>query len=258
MTVPAWQSVTSGSTVGNAGQINQFLAAHPASFHRQGTSYANGPATSTSSVSTSGNTWIAQPFTLSSSKTTINRIELFPNLTGVGMDSTVNIETDSGGSPSGTILYSVTVPKEFQGANNYVSIPVNLSGLTASAKYHIVVIPSSNSTTNTLKLSLGVVTSNALLTSGNSGTSWGSSNGTLLFNVFSGTNGVLRNVSEDGVTVTTGAIIGTNSSPTRWIGWDYLIVSGQSISPSTLREYTGIIRSVRTLTYSGSQLITVT
>lgn len=251
--IPTWHAVTSGVSTGNAGDINQFHGTHPASFCRQGTQAVTGAATATSTVNTLNDTWIDQPFTMSG--TIIGRIELFVNIVASGMDCTVQLQSDNGsGKPNGTVLYQVTLPLDFSNVGTYLSLPAFITGLANGSVYHIVTVPTATSASNGLSLSYGATTGTAYNTSTNSGSTWTTGSGTLLFNIFQGNNGVLRNVAEDGTTVTNSSIVSSNSLPLRWTGLDYNISSSQSTTPTTYREYVGSIRGSRSFSYTSGVL----
>jgi hypothetical protein len=115
--------------------VTQFLGTHGCALLYQGTSQVADTTTVTGSLGTntgSAAQWVDQPFTTAASQTTITRIELWLNEQGTGADTTVEIRTDNAGAPSNTTLFSVTLPLEFLAiAGGAVSIPVNLTGLTA-------------------------------------------------------------------------------------------------------------------------------
>jgi hypothetical protein len=84
-----------------------------------------------------------------------------------------------------------------------------------------------------------------------------------LFNVFSGTGGVTRNIIEDSPTV---------GPPAKWTGYDYAnttrVVSSGNLPTNSARDgntgvtveriVCGALRSVRTFTYSAGNLSAVT
>ena len=191
--------------------------------------------------------WIDQPFTTAAAQTTISRIELWLNLAGTGADTTVEIRTDNAGAPYVT-LFSVLLPLEFLAiAGGAVSIPVNLTGLTATTKYHIV-IDGTASTANYVTIGRSVLVAGQEVQVSATGTSaWGnfSTGFTGYFNVFSGVNGVLRNTYED--------------SGARWTTIDYTnSAAAGNTTPIHIGEYTtGSLRSWRTLTYVSGQLTSV-
>lgn len=79
----------------------------------------------------------------------LGRVEL--ELVKYGEGADVVIEVRSGlnidGSTDGTLLKSVTLPKEFlPGTYSYVSIPIGIGGLSPSGKYWIVIKQNGDST----------------------------------------------------------------------------------------------------------------
>lgn len=253
MSAPTYHSVSSAATQ-SAGDITQFLGAHASALLYQGTSQVSDTTTPTGTIGTNTGAaaqYIAQPFVTAVGQTTISRIELFIAQQGTGADTSVEIRTDNAGVPSNTTLYSITLPLDFA-QNLAVSIPINLTGLTASTKYHIVIDGTGN-TTNYLLLSRSATSVNAFLTSSNGGSGWAAGGFTLYFNVFSGVNGVLRNTYDD--------------AGARWTTIDYTnSVAAGNTTPIHIGEYTaatgglstGALRSWRTCTFTSGQLTSVT
>lgn len=207
-----------------------------------------------------GPVYLDQPFTTAGGQTTITRIEIFCQQNGVGSDTTIGIYADSAGSPTGSALAQCSLPSDFQAnGSTSVSFPFNLTGLVAATKYHIVIAGTSD-TSNIAIVNIGVLTGSALQYNFlGVGHTWTAGTSTVMFKVYSGVNGVIRNIAEDGTTVTTGGIVATNSSPARWIGIDYAMGSASTSGPpTTLREYTGALRSVRTIAYSSGLPTTAT
>jgi hypothetical protein len=245
---PAWLAAVAGQTA-RAGQINQFLGTHSLALLYQGTSQVSNTASGTGVLGTNDSTraqWIAQPFTTAGGQTTITRVEIWLSQQGTGADTTLELRTNNAGVPSNSILASTTIPADFQ-TNAWISIPLNVTGLTAATMYHLV-IDGTASTVNWCNVSRSTPTVvNQILFAYASTGPWTGIAATMDFNVFAGVNGVLRNTLEDG-----GA---------RWTGLDYSITA---LPPTTIREYTvgssvaTALRSVRTLNYSGGQLTSVT
>src|ERR1700733_1546423 len=110
-----WHAVASGGTQ-SAGDITQFLATHGCALLYQGVSQVADTTTTTGNLGTntgSAAQWVDQPFTTGASQTTITRIELWLSAQGTAADTTVEIRTDSGGVPSNTALFTITLPLEF-------------------------------------------------------------------------------------------------------------------------------------------------
>lgn len=224
--------------------MNQFLGTHGVGLIAyQGNLKVTGAAAVNATLDTNTGAaaqWIAQPFTTIALQTTVTRIEMMPTLVGTGADLTIDIQSNAAGSPSGVVLATITFPKEFQPAGaTYVSFPLNVTGLVAATLYHIVVHGTA-STTNFARFQLGNQNLSRTQISSN-GVTWANSTlaRTAMFNIYADVNGLLRNTYED--------------SGARWTGFDYAANSGPL---STIREYTGALRSSRTITYGASGLPT--
>jgi hypothetical protein len=91
----------------------------------------------------------ASRFTLTG-QTTIGRVELELVKYGAGADLTIEIRDNTfnpNGSNDGVLLKSVTFPaKLFPTSAQYVSLPIDLSGLTAGAQYWLVLKKNGDST----------------------------------------------------------------------------------------------------------------
>lgn len=245
MANPVYHAPKTGDAY-SAGDVTQFLASHPATILYNGTAAVTGAASASGNLGTNtgaATQWVAQPFTTIGGQTTVTRVELDFLIQGTGADLTIDLRTDNAGNPSTTVLVTTTFPLEFEpGSAALISVPLNITGLSAATKYHIVVNGTA-STTNYCNLKRGTTSGSAALTSSN-GTSWASAGVTLLFNVYQGINGVPRNLWCD--------------SGSLWAGYDYAMGSaGTSGPPTTERVYCGTFRSLRTLTYSGGLLTTV-
>ena len=244
MATPPWHAVAAAGTL-SVGDITQFLGTHGCSLLYQGTSQvADTTAVTGSLVTNTGSAaqWIAQPFTTAVGQTTITRIELDLVGIGTGHDTTVEIRTDNAGAPSNVTLFSITLPLEFE--TGIISIPINLTGLSASTKYHIVV-DGTVDTSNYVAVQRSATSVNAALLSASGTGSWSSAGFTAYFNVFSGVNGVLRNTYED--------------AGARWTTIDYTnSAAAGNTTPVHIGEYTtGSLRSWRTCTFTNGQLVSV-
>jgi hypothetical protein len=241
MSTPAWNAVVVGSPFA-AGNINQFLGTHDVNAYiYQGVSTLDGVSSGTGTVYTNSGSaaqYIDQPFTTAVGQTTLTRIDIYVGANvGDGADTTIGIYADSGGAPTGTALASYVLPKEFD-LNGWVSMPFGLTGLSASTLYHIL-IEGTTDTSNYSGFADGTTINAAAQTSPTGiGGTWTTLGKELAYNICAGTNGLLRNTIEDG-----GA---------RWVGLDY---TAEKLT--TIREYNGTFRSVRTLTYTGGILTSV-
>ena len=189
--------------------------------------------------------YIGQSFVLPAGQTTLTRAELNLQLVSAGTDITFGLQADSTGKPSGTNLFTATVPLEFLSATaRWVSVPLYLTGLTAGATYWIVAQPAGTST-NYVQWNTNATASGVLAVSGD-GVTWTTVTGTYsLFNVFNAAGGNVRNLIED--------VTGSPPAPSRYTELTY-----SNGLVSTVYEYVGNFRNVRTLNYAGGVLTTVT
>lgn len=181
----------------------------------------------------------AMGFTLTG-VTSISRVELDIAMDGTGADLTVKIYTDNAGD-LGTLLKTVVVPKEFLPASQaYYSVPINLSGLTAGAKYWIVVAKAGDST-NHFHL-YGEATNTADTFRSLTGTSDWAAENDIHFKVYSGNTGDLIHL-----------ITGTNMVETYIYGVEDLETIHQYCPPSD--GSAGGIRKVIPITFDGDYLV---
>src|SRR6185437_6476820 len=137
MSAPAWLGATTGSA-GQAGQVNQFLAAHAGTYLYQGTLKVS-QITSAGGTQASNGLYIAESFTTAGGQTVTGYVMVFAAVTGSPSPWVISLQTDNSGAPSGTVLASSAVPKEFvTGLGGWVAIPLPAAGLTAATRYWIV------------------------------------------------------------------------------------------------------------------------
>lgn len=127
-----------GVTVFNASNMNELLNPQSATLILEGTAFdSNGP--SANNVWEEVHTYNFAFRITTTGVTSLSRIELEIDKDGSGQDLTLLIkDTDFNpdGSNEGTTLATILVPKEFlPAAGGWISIPVNLTGLTAGANY---------------------------------------------------------------------------------------------------------------------------
>lgn len=241
MAVPTFHSVSQNSTF-SAGDVNQLLGTHAVSYLNQGAETATGiAATGTLNTNTGAAAqYITQPFTTIGGQTTISRVEFLVALGGTGADTTIGIYANSGGNPTGAALFSITFPLDFAPTvAAYISVPC-IATVTASTIFHLV-ISGTASTSNFLKFSDGTTVGSAAKTSPTGvGGTWTTAGKQLCYNIFNSTDGVLRNTYED--------------AGARWTGFDYNQSGSSNTTISAIREYTGALRSVRALSYTGGIL----
>lgn len=138
MSAPVWLGATSGQA-GQAGQVNQFLAAHATTYLYQGALQAN-VTTSGAAGDHSNGLWLAQSFTTSAGQTAVGYVMIMTETTGAPPLWTLSIQANSAGVPSGTPLVTALLPKEFVSgaAYGWVAVPLPVTGLTASTQYWLV------------------------------------------------------------------------------------------------------------------------
>lgn len=231
MATPSWHDANNGSTA-VPGDIEQFLGAHEVQIAYQGTSNVSNTTAQASQYSTNG-LFLDQPFVLPNNVSEVDRVELRMALVGAGTDVVVQLEADSGGNPSGTALAIVTVPLDFLASGvRWVSVPLYATGLTGGATYHIVVNAAGDAT-NSMNFGASGSATPALKTSTN-GSTWSATATQLMFNVFIGNTGPIRNVVED--------------AGARWV--ECAVDSLNRIS--ALYEYVGSFRNSRTVSYDAT------
>lgn len=121
-------------TVFDENTMNALISAQSSSliFDGDQVTASTGAGTTENNLSTAD---LSESFVLTG-QTTIGRIELDLKKYGVGADLTVEIRETTVG---GTLKKSVTFPKKlFSATASYVSLPIDLSGLTAGGTYYIV------------------------------------------------------------------------------------------------------------------------
>jgi len=141
-----------GVTVLDEVQMNSLLAAQPSVLIFDGDQVDAKTGTGVTDNDLSLNTYIAR-FTLTG-QTTIGRVELELTKAGAGADLTLEIRDNTfaaDGTNDGVLLKSVTFPaKIFPTSAAYISLPVDLSGLTAGAYYWLRVNKAGDATNRLL------------------------------------------------------------------------------------------------------------
>lgn len=141
-----------GVTVLDEGFINSILAAQPSTLIFDGSTADAKTGTGVTDNDLSLNTYIAR-FT-SAGQTTIGRVELELTKAGAGADLTLEIRDNTfaaDGTNDGVLLKSITFPaKIFPTSAAYISLPVDLSGLTAGAYYWLRVNKAGDATNRNL------------------------------------------------------------------------------------------------------------
>lgn len=137
LVVPAYLAATAGSQA-LAGQVNQFLVSHSATYVQAGTRQA-AQTTSGSGFASSVNQWIAQSFTTTSSQTTTGYVVVTASVGGSPSPWVFSIQASSSGTPSGAPLASTPLPAEFVPASaGPVTVILPVSGLSPSVTYWLV------------------------------------------------------------------------------------------------------------------------
>jgi hypothetical protein len=237
--VPAWLGATAGSPA-QAGQVNQFLGAHPATVLYAAVQQA-AQNTAGSGAQNSNGTWIAQSFTTGAAQTALGRVVLTLADTGSPAPLTVSLYANSGGNPTGAALVSTSVPKEFlTGSAAALSIPLPAT-VTALTTYWIVTT-AVGSVGNLYSWSKSNQVTGCSTSS--NGTSWTAQAFGLLYQVYDQTgSGNLTHTWED--------------SGARWTGLTYTSNQISGLVEYTAAQASGYIESNRALTYSSGQLVGV-
>lgn len=244
--VPAWLGATTGgSNVGQAGQINQFLGSHTAQYLYAGTQTSAQTTAGTGGVTTNG-TYLAQSFTTAMGQTAVGYVTANILSTSAPASLIVGLYASSGGAPTGSALVSVTASKEYVAfAPSYITLPLPVTGLTASTTYWIVTQPSGTSgaacfTWNKSNQVSGASTST-------NGTTWTAQTYGLLYTVYD-------------QSIITPLTATWEDAGARWTWFNYN--TNGTISQFT--EYTvsqgtnNYVQSDRNLTYGGSPAIVLT
>lgn len=242
MATPAWLAATAGAPP-LAAQINQFLVSHATTYIYTGALVASQSTAGTGSVASDG-LWVAQSFTTGSGTSGIGRIVLTLAVTGTPGPLTLQLQSNSAGAPSGTVLGQVVIPPNWAPATaGAVSIPLPVAGLAPSSVYWIVAEPAGDAG-DYFALSESNQTSGAA-TSVN-GTTWSAQTYGLLYAVYdqSPVLPLVHTWADTGARVTAMTFNGT-------------------ATPATIEEYTvaqdtgQYAYSTRSMTYSGTVLASV-
>jgi len=141
-----------GVTVLEETQMNSIISAQPSVLIFDGAQADAKTGSGVTDNDLSANTYIAR-FTLTG-QTTIGRVELELSRAGSGADLTLEIRDNtfkSDGTNDGVLLKSITFPaKIFPASASFISLPVDLSGLTTGAYYWLRVDQAGNSTNHLL------------------------------------------------------------------------------------------------------------
>jgi len=246
MTTPTWASAQVGTSA-QAGQINMFLGSHQAQYIYTGTNQGVGGAAPTATFTDmkSGGTPSLAAKIVAYPATTVSYAWVWLKATGNAADVTAQWWTNSGSTPGAQFggSPSVTIPAEivssFGGTGGFwVAFPMPITGLTATTTYWLV-LSSPGSSTNFVSWAVdSAVTGRA--TNPNSPPSGAWTTQTANFScVVWGTDVAPFNLNfiwED--------------SGAGWVGltWD---AAGKNIT--TIAEFCGALRSVRSLTATSGE-----
>jgi hypothetical protein len=241
--VPNWLAATPNQPP-QAGQVNQFLGAHPTTYLYQGTLKDN-QQTAGSGAVTSNGTYIAQKFTTAIGQTAVGLAAVVLAAPGTpGATLPVSIYASSGGAPTGSPLLTANVAPEYANfAPSFVTIPLPLAGLTASTAYFLVTGPAGPNGTNCFSWSKSNQVTGAYTST--NGTTWTAQAYGMRFEIFDqSVTGPLTCTWEDA------------GARWTWLGYN---ASNQmnALSEYTAAQNAGYLQANRTLTYSGTSLIGV-
>lgn len=137
-----------GQTIVSAANMNQLLSMHDVAIITDGTKFSGKEGAGIAEFDCAGLNRAVRFTATGVDEVTRLELELIKN--GSGADLAVEIRTgfNPDGSTDGTLLKSMTIPKEFiPEAKSYWSIPLDLTGLTLDSQYWVV-IPRSGDATN--------------------------------------------------------------------------------------------------------------
>jgi len=239
MTINAFKNNVS---IFNESVMNPILALQDFTITYEGTQFDGATAAGTTENSLADYYYVSE--LKNSAGTTFSRIDLELKKDGEGQDFTLYIldgDFSSGGTAEGTVLKTVVVPKEFivTSVGTYLSIPINLSGLTANATYWFKTGKVGDATNFLSIVGLSSDDTTCFHRSGTTG-AW-TANNTLHFKAFSGNTGDIIHCIE-----------GTNLVETYIYSGEYIESIYRYLPPSD--GSAGGIRDIITLTFDGDYL----
>jgi hypothetical protein len=246
--IPTYQAATVGFA-GSAGQANQFLAPHNATFVYSGAVLTDSRTTGSAVYTNTDGQYISQQFVTTSTQTEISQVWLQVSaVNGSAVTNNidplvVSIYADFGGFPTGSALATSSLTETvIYGSSFWVVFLIPLSGMTPSSTYHIITSPAGVSGTHYYVWQRNNQTSGALTSTDNA--DWNIETYGLMYQVYDQTAfGTVQYIVED------------NNS--RWTQFGY---SAQGLVTS-ITEYTidqtgsGNLYSSRTLSHT-DELIT--
>jgi hypothetical protein len=237
MVTPAWLGATAVQ-LPLASQVNQFLGSHAITYVYTGVSVSRQITAGSGGVASNG-TYVAQSFT-TGSFTTVGRIAFNMTTTGGPAPTTISLQTNNAGAPSGTVLVSTVMPPGWaNAAPTYQSLPLPVTGLSASTTYWIVASAAGDAsdffTYEKSNQTSGTSTST-------NGTSWTAQTYGLLYEVFdlSATPPFLHTWEDSNARITN---IGSNTNATPAYIEEYTVAQGTN----------QFAYSYRTFSYSGTK-----
>jgi hypothetical protein len=242
---PTWLAATAGHQ-GNSGFVNQLLGSHTATFLYQGGVLKSSQGTGTAVFTTTQGQYLDQAFSTVAGQTSVGSVGL--QISTVGGSPTLasvpslvlGIYADSSGVPTGSALASVLVSVQYiYDSSFWVSIPLAVSGLTASTRYHLVTSPVGTSTNYYVWQRSNQVTGT---TTSTDGISWTSQSYGLMYQIYDETSsGLLNMIYED--------------NGARWSVFSYNSTGQiQTIDQYTVAQGSSYVQSFNTLSYTNGLL----
>lgn len=152
MSAPPWLAATTGYT-GQAGQVNQFLGTHQSSWTYNGGTLQSSQTTGSSLYQTTASQYLSQAFFTGASQTVIGTVLVQVSTVGGSPVTatitplTVSLYLSSSGIPTGNPLITTALTEQLvYNSSFYVTIPINITGLTPSTEYCIVISPAGTGT----------------------------------------------------------------------------------------------------------------
>lgn len=150
--VPTYKAAVVGQP-GNAGMVNQFLAAHNSTFVYNSAILRANETTGISTYLSTESQYISQSFMTGSTQTAIGEVWLqVSTVNGSAITDnidplTLSLYADSGGEPTGAALAMATLTETvIYDSPFWVIFPLTATGLTVSTTYHLVTSPAGTAT----------------------------------------------------------------------------------------------------------------
>ena len=244
MSAPAYLAATAGYR-SLPGQVNQFLAAHGATWVYAGAQRA-AQTTGTGVYASTAGQYLAQQFTTAAGQSAIGQVWLQLStvggspLTATIPPLTVALYASSAGAPTGSALASATLAEQYvYSAPFWLPVPLAATGLTASTVYQLVASPAGSGAAyyawqHSNQASGASTSTNA--------TTWSAQTYGLLFQVFDQSpGGQVQFITEDGGARIVQFTYNTQALPSQ-------------IVEQTIAQDGSVLYSTRALTYTGGAL----